>query len=559
MFLPDLYRPSLERPKGIADNILRTRLQQLYQWGSLAFSLCQDYQNLESIEECLLLYNEVVLNLRASPPFGLVMDLMNVLRDGERFTSQEIVKGSLGADILLRYRNEVLYPLGRMPMLLKAQQYWKRLQGRSLVEGEICKEAHSQFKALAYLIAQMLSSVSDLWISPFRPSKLRKNTDEEPDSTALLYIENPCQAVVEFEEGISYPGWFSEYYQLLIERFTKVSREGLIHLEQIHVLEHFEHLGTHLDRLRWQGMSRVFEQIKAVSQQIKFFKIRDEGYRRVLLPTKGTASEGGICGLTTNGIIENLVPSELLYWEKSNVSEGDAFILRWLQGDLLFYLREPSSSFTYERKLVVGLQLHPAEAYYKGEQGLSQGLAVVIGLLTRLIKELREICPVETLELQIILGPEQIWIEESALIKLFIESQTSLGGNFSWKLSPSVSREIIETPKQHGECRVLFSTSSLYNPKWRATKPDFFSVLVSPQKYIFTGKTKLLPTEATSLQEIPNTDFYEYFLSLSSPQIEKHLCCLRDVLLEWILWCGKPPIQVFSSNVVTPKTTFCEI
>ncbi len=150
----------------------RRQRQRLFQAATLAISLRNNRLDAHVIQRDMLLYKEIVLELRKTPPVGLTLDLIQLWRVGGSFLAR-----SLGAHeqplqrLCLQLQNEVFHRLLRIPTFLSMHQSLKDL-ALFPPEGEVVEKPYPtasrqvkltlEEKTLAYLTAQLFKPISHL-------------------------------------------------------------------------------------------------------------------------------------------------------------------------------------------------------------------------------------------------------------------------------------------------------------------------------------------------------------------------------------------------------------
>jgi hypothetical protein len=96
---------------------------------------------------------------------------------------------------------------------------------------------------------------------------------------------------------------------------------------------------------------------------------------------------GGIDAISTRGLVENLVRTELVYVGEGAGGVGDLFDVRYAEGDLLYYTRDESPTFEAHRALTLVID-RPAELRHKLATLSAQNLVLVHGVILALLSDL---------------------------------------------------------------------------------------------------------------------------------------------------------------------------
>jgi len=427
--------------------------QEWFQWGSLAFCLRRDRLSPETLEHGLVLYKELILDLRKTPPLGLFLDLVALLLQGEQFSPRVLpTDGGAYHRLLLRIQNEFYFKLVLLPSFQRVRRLLLALSDER-VETAGPTKISMQEQAVIYLLSQLFSHVSDLLLDPFRPHQL-------PRENKVELWQEPQNSQVLFEEGIEHPDWFFMYHQALVDGFVRLNEKELILPVWEQVLLHFDLLHNKLKRLRWQQMAEIADEIPRPKRLREWYRLRDEGYHQMKLSARSVVPEGGFSGISQRGQLESLVPSELVYWDEA--SELDTFTLRWVEKELLYYERDQEVSYTWLRRMQFYMDLDVGEIRYKSSVAPASGVAVLFGFLARLTSDLRQICPEDVLKIEYFLSPEEKWKAAAPVCQLFLGSVAEVGGSSSLTLVPRVRTLLIDTVPTKDDIRILIVTPTTW-------------------------------------------------------------------------------------------------
>lgn len=163
-------------------------------------------------------------------------------------------------------------------------------------------------------------------------------------------------------------------------------------------------------------------------------RVHEDAEQETELPDAGYYPEGGFSELANKGSLENLVPSELIYFgEEAFEAPGapDLFALRYLEHECLFYKRDSGQLQRVRRTVHVAIA---------PDQGLRiklpwhpDALAVVLyGLFVRLVEDLDRVFPRDALRVEIHLvadegsGAERAR-EDQELLKVLLRHEVARG------------------------------------------------------------------------------------------------------------------------------------
>lgn len=473
----------------------RKLLQLLYQYATMSLSLRHDRDIRENIERDLLLYKEIVLELRHTPPLGLTLDLIALWRQGNQFSSRSIQPHEQERSrLLLRIQNEVFYRLLRNPVFQQIQRILPTLPSAAEQNAPKPSEATPSFrekvlqkrpalslldKAIVYLVSHLFRASKSL-VDSFRPHAMFPSIQPTPAYQHLyalfqqdpgaesppLWSNNSTQVMEEFERQIQQPGWTQSHLQDIMGDWLRVSQEQWLPSSCVSIVNYMKHLDSPLKRVKWQQMQSVLARIPSAQNLHKLVALRDIAYREFHIPTSSTKPEGGYSGLARRGDIASLLPSELLFWDDSEPI--NPFFLRWVEHEALFYEREQSHSNTRHRQLCFTLDLAPEDAYYKATQLPTSALSVLFAFLARACLDLRQICPEEVLDFHIALGPAVAWEQEADLLALFLQHLPQIGANTRFQLVSEAAEHLqSQTPKAN-RINLYFATQK----QWKPTPPQ---------------------------------------------------------------------------------------
>lgn len=523
-----------------------TQKQIAYQDATLALSLRRDRSSHEHLQGDMRLFKELVLELQATPPLGMALDLMALWRQGEQFAPRPLQAADAPLErLLLRLQNECYYRVLRAPQFQRLRELWLALPDtpppleasphtpRALRQ-EVALSLRQ--RALVYLMSLLFQPFHHVLVSSFRPHPLPTFAAADPPE----WLHAPLRAVEHFE-AYTHIGWISEHMNAILGQWLRCQDRQLLPQTAETILRHFALLPNKLERLRWQHLAEVVEGLPNNEDLTRMFALRDAGYRELRVPTRSTSPEGGYHGICQRGPMENLLHSELLFWEDGN---NEHFSLRWIEGELLFYEREHSRSFTWQRHLTVVLDVTPGELRFKGAALPASGQAITFGLLARLFLDLRQICPEEVLHFHIHLGPKEAWEQEAALLRLFFRHLPTLGASVQLDLQEKPIDWLSQTPLAMGEMRLLICSQQ----RWQAH-------LDAPPSQPPVHHMSLLFSGSDTLQ-LPNTEEAPpHPHQTLTAQADAHfgfdqpkdamlaLAQLRDHMLEWTLRTSLVPVQ----------------
>jgi hypothetical protein len=151
----------------------------------------------------------------------------------------------------------------------------------------------------------------------------------------------------------------------------------------------------------------------------------DEGEAPTSLEEDSAYPVGGFSSLSTQGSLENLVTSELIYMEQGAAEETrpDLFDIRFVEGELLYYARDESVAVRKRRALVLVFDGSLARGRVKDPGEPYQRLVWLFGSVTALVRKLSEWLDTEALRFELVFtgtADEAPLAEEEAVLALLL-------------------------------------------------------------------------------------------------------------------------------------------
>lgn len=307
-------------------------------------------------------------------PLSLIVDLMAIIELGDRapFVSQDRSQRWPQEERRLRldYENLLLGALLQEPSFVEARE---RLPHKSVVRA-------GARQRLAELLLQTFGRYYPRQVQ-INPAHLRDLTPPAPGDI------DPQAALTELGEELGRPWLLPEATRQMLHGISnEVYWRELLRSEDLFEIEHWAVLDTEARRIGSRQISEVERRLGEF--RLPRVRLRDEAMEvetdfddDTVYPT------GGFAGLATRGSFENLVRSELVYMgEGSPVS---LFDLRFVESELLFYMRNDGVMRRKRRFIHVILDLH--DAFYYKAPGYEYPFSTLIqGLVVRLTRDLLE-------------------------------------------------------------------------------------------------------------------------------------------------------------------------
>ncbi|MEC7985939.1 MAG: hypothetical protein VX278_12305 [Myxococcota bacterium] len=319
------------------------------------------------LQHAMWAYRELLGRAHYHVPFGFVLDVYLLLRSGTQFllVGHDDVRSELRKS-LLGFQSEFLCKIARHPLFEDIHEHLidsEKIQWLCVVILEKCAPLVPHTVEIyprdldAYAHANIrLSQLQSSWkqrtdlYEAYRTILNERETSEE--DWIQLFVSR-------VQEEFDWVGLFDQEMILILSKWRALHRRDLQY-----GFRQLMECKAAIGRLDVQRLSPVNE-----SKEVESL-YTDEN----LYPT------GGLSGLTNRGSIENLLRSELSYMEDE--SRFDLFSLRYLEGELLYYLRDDGILLRKRRHIVFCFDLGvsfgfkpPKRLYRMGT--CAQGLALV--------------------------------------------------------------------------------------------------------------------------------------------------------------------------------------
>jgi hypothetical protein len=190
---------------------------------------------------------------------------------------------------------------------------------------------------------------------------------------------------------------------------------------------------------------------------------QEDGDAPTALEEESAYPVGGFANLTTQGSLENLVSSELIYMDDAGAPRPDLFDLRFVEGELLYYSRDESVAVRKRRQvtLVLDASLSKARVLDGGEA--VQRAVWLLGALTAVVRKLSGWLAQESLSFELVVpGPEDAspLLEERDVLALVLKQYKERGQLEVLHADSSVVAVKAARQRSKGHARVLvFGTS----------------------------------------------------------------------------------------------------
>jgi hypothetical protein len=352
--------------------------------------------------------------LAALPPPGVIADLGHLLTASARWQREEAphLGDARLRQALAAYQDHVLDRLLADPRLDEAADAVARLP------------APARPAAVARLAAALIerTGLRGTVVSPAAARGLtaRRGDDLVSAGRAALH-----------EDG-ALPSRLASGYEELV-RAARGTRQ-LLGEREVFVLEHLQVLGSAARRV---AVEQMVEAAALLSEGLPR-RWRRASSRRGPAPTTldddSRYPTGGFSSVVTTGSLENLVSSELVYMEDgAEAAEIDLFDLRYVEGELLYYMRDESTFVRRRHEIVFVFTPALALLRTKDEALPWQRGVLALGLVLLVIRRLVEALGHEALAIEVLFargqdGQEgQPLREEQELMALLLSDERERG------------------------------------------------------------------------------------------------------------------------------------
>jgi hypothetical protein len=290
-----------------------------------------------------------------------------------------------------------------------------------------------------------------------------------PDDETLNAIERDLNA--ELGEALSEPALTARFLDALSHAFHWGS---LISEVDLFELRHWSRLNSEDLRLGCRHLMEVERRLGSMDPRSVTLPREDDEADSAftddtLYPT------GGITELTTSGAWENLVLSELIYIDDERPDEVDLFDLRFVENELLFYLRDEGQLSSKRRLITMVIDL--GDLFTLSTPGYEHQFSIwVMGLLLSLTRDLCALYPNDAMRFQVILitppRRESRDLSELRLLELLLADEVQQG-LISFQTCSNFDESLLHDPKRKGYALVICDEARAEG--WRA-------LLSSPHK-----------------------------------------------------------------------------
>ncbi len=181
----------------------------------------------------------------------------------------------------------------------------------------------------------------------------------------------------------------------------------------------------------------------------------DEGETPTRLEEDSAYPVGGFSSISTQGTLENLVTSELMYMEASadEASRPDLFDVRFVESELLYYARDESVAVRRKRVLVLVFDPSLVRARVLDVKESWQRLVWLLGSVTALVRRLSEWLDTEAVRFELVFTREdgEAPLQEEKDVLALALREYHERGQLELTLADSSAAAITHAREVHGQ------------------------------------------------------------------------------------------------------------
>lgn len=287
-------------------------------------------------------------------------------------------------------------------------------------------------------------------------------------STGLVrrFATRPPEEVLEAGRTALYD---PEIAARVVEGLNQLSRAARRTRELLSDAEVF--LLENLSALKGLGARVALAQLAEVAQAVVEHlphrlrgQVFEDGDAPTSLEEDSAYPVGGFSSISTQGSLENLVTSELIYMEEGDdpAARPDLFDIRFVESELLYYARDESVAVRKKRTLVLVFDASLQRCRVKDPGESYQRLVWLLGSVTALVRKLSEWLNTEALRFELIFTSEAddlALLEEEGVISLLLREYRERGQVEVRRAESAVSAIQAAREAHRGRARVmLFAT-----------------------------------------------------------------------------------------------------
>ena len=397
-------------------------------------------------------------------PFFLIADLTELVESGlgVSFSSESGISRWSDAERALRLQVENRL-LGRLLGEPRIQEVLELLQNHRSDSGLLSAAFIGRARRLMSLLLRCFA--------PHYPAQVRINPAHLRGFPAPS-LAGIAQAHERFVAAVDDPEFFSRRLSTMLSGIAEQVEWGaILQTEDVFELQHHDILSEPAQRIGCRQIIEVSRRLGEIDP--RQVAVAEDGAAETAFVDESEYPTGGLAGLTNRGSMENLVLSELVYIDPD--MEIDLFDLRYLEGELLYYLRD--DGILRRKRRTVSLFVDPAPILLQKPRGYPFQLSIIVqGLVLRMVHDLVEVFTDDAILFNIhylhAAGDINRWRDELALLKLLLRDELAQGWiklHLTPRRPPSQLLDLIDDPKRK---QYLIAVSAEQQSEWQQTLDD---------------------------------------------------------------------------------------
>jgi len=356
-------------------------------------------------------------------PFSLIVDLHLLLEFGFETTFATDSEGGGIGDVgdvsgrderalAVRYERECLGRILALPLFASAF--------------DILVTCPDQAKARSHLLGVIVRR-----LAPFWPVRAQLNPGEIRELNLAAVIVDPSGAAAEFEKLFDLPSdtFFGEQLSEFLSAANEQLRwDDLITEDDLFELTNLQQLSSDHLRLGCRQLHELSRRLESVSLAELDLAPNEDGDSTAFLDETQYPT-GGLAGMTNRGSFENLVLSELIYMDEVATERTSIFELRYLENELLFYLRDEGT--LRRRRRTIHFIVDARDHLRRKTTGFDYQNSIVIqGLCLRIMADLKAIFPIDSVHFEfhfLPIGDEKFLEGEIEMLRVILADDVKHG------------------------------------------------------------------------------------------------------------------------------------
>lgn len=347
----------------------------------------------------------------------LAVDLLLLLA-GQRLTTPRWQPVGALRDARRQYEDHVL-------ARLVAERRWARLE-EAVAGLEPARRPVAAGLAAALLSGRLAGDGAGLGLSPAVVRRVAQKGPAEFLERGRTACQEPAVAAP-LTEGL-----------VGLARAARGAKELLTDAE-LFVVENVRALQSLAARVALAQLAEVSQALLERLPKRLAGQLFEEGSAPTAIEEASAYPVGGFSSLTTQGTLENLVSSELVYLDGKGAPRPDLFDVRFVEGELLYFSRDEAVAVRRRRRLLVVLDASLARVRLVDRGERVQRLVWTLGAVAALLRGLAGWFDSHALSFELVVaGPEDALEDELQVLSLVLR-ELVVSGQLTLQRSPSAA------------------------------------------------------------------------------------------------------------------------